>query len=285
MGDVRMKSGPRPWQRVEASALFMLMGIVSGCSSVDRELPYDKLSADYRQTPLQRSTTLDVMRTVEASQADLDRTRAGRHLVTQTDTIVASSGQTPEGFKSWFSLFAFDPGTLTATRKYFLCIDEKTSVSPTGTRRCLFPARRTLVFDSEVILSDGPVEGETEEARRITTIRRITRLLREDVQCATNNPPSTASNATLSACGALMNQVFRDALLELDRYPALARRLDSDQGMPFSHTSLDGGRIRLTMSNGVAVTQVEVGLPASTGNTFLAGSKEAASLRRPVFGQ
>jgi hypothetical protein len=262
------------------------MVIVSGCSSVDRELPYEQLSADYRQTPLQRSTTLDVMRIVHASQTDLDRICAGRYLVTQTDTIVASSGQTQKGLKSWFSLFAFDPGTLTAARKYFLCIDEKTSVSPTGTRRCLFPPRRTLVFDSEVILSDGPVEGETEEARRIATIRRIARLLREDVRRATNDPASTASNATLSACGALMNQVFRDALLELDRFPALARRLDSDKGMAFTHTSLNGGRIRLTMSNGVAVTQVELGLPSLPSESrLIAGPRETASLHRPIFGQ
>jgi hypothetical protein len=226
------------------------------------------------------------MRTMQASQAGLDQTCAGRHMVTQTDTVVASSGQTPDGLKSWFSLFAFDPGTLTAARKYFLCIDEKTSVSPTGSNRCLFPPRRTLVFDSEVILSDGPVEGETEGARRIATIRRIARLLREDVQHATNDPASTTSNATLSACGALMNQVFRDALLELDRFPAMARQLDSVKGLAFTHTSLNAGRIRMTVRDGVAIIQVELGLPGlSTESNLIAGPKETASLRRPVFTQ
>ncbi len=284
MGDVKMNSGPRLWHRVGASALLMVMAILSGCSPADRESSFQRLYADYRRIPLDQSTTLDVVRTLQASQADLDRTYPGRHLVTQTDTVVASSGRSSEGLKSGFSLFAFDPGTLTAIRKYYLCIDEKTSVLPTGPGRCLFPPRRTLVFDCEVMLQGGAVEGQTEEARRIATIRLIARALREDVQRATFDPASTGFDATLSACGALMNQVFRDALVELDRFPALARRLNSNAGMPFSHTSLDGGRIRLTVRDGMAIAQVELGLPdLALESGLLAGPGDRASLHRPVW--
>ena len=265
MGDARMTSGPRPRVQVGASALFLSIALMSGCSSPRWVLPhgglsYQQLSADYRRTPLQQTGTLEAIRIVQASAASLGRTRAGQYLVTQTDTVVASSGRTSDGLKSWFSLFGFDPDSLTAVRKYFLCIDELTTVSPVVPRRCLFPPRRTLVFECEAMLPQGPGDAETEEARRIATVRQVAHRLWEDVQRATDDPASGASNATLSACGALMNQVFRDALLELDRFPALARCLDSDQGMPFTHTSLNGGRIRLTTRNGVVVTQVELGL-------------------------
>ena len=167
MGDARMTSGPRPGYQVGASALLFLIALLSGCSSprwvlLHGGLSYGQLSADYRRMPLQQTGTLEVIRTVQASGASLDRTRAGRYLVTQTDTVVASSGQTSDGLKSWFSLFGFDPDTLTTVRKYFLCIDELTTVSPVGPRRCLFPPRRTLVFECEVMLPEGPGDAETE---------------------------------------------------------------------------------------------------------------------------
>ena len=58
-----------------------------------------------------------------------------------------------------------------------------------------------------------------------------------------------------------MNQVFRDALLELQRSPGLASNLTSANGVAFSQTSLDAGTLRMAIQDDVVVTHVEVGLP------------------------
>jgi hypothetical protein len=214
---------------------------------------------------------MDVIRAAHASRARLARTRPGRYLVTATDTVVAVSGQTPDRLKNWFSLFAFDPITLSTARKYFVCVDELTTLSPIGPRRCLFPPRWTLVFSGEAAFPDQGSEADTEDAQRIAALRRIAGLLRDDVQHATNDPASDAANATVASCGMLMNQVFRDALLEFDRFPALAKQLDSNSGVAFSHVSLDGGRVYMSVRDGVAVARIEVGLPpASPESTFVA---------------
>lgn len=137
--------GTEPRLQVGALALLLLSAIlVAGCTSVDWPRPHggvytEQLAMDYRQTTLQETQSLDVLRQVQASCADLKARREGRYLVTRTDTVVANSGLSPDGLKSWFTLFAFDPQTLTAQRKYFLCVDELTTISPVGPRRHLFP--------------------------------------------------------------------------------------------------------------------------------------------------
>lgn len=60
-----------------------------------------------------------------------------------------------------------------------------------------------------------------------------------------------------------MNQVFRDALLEIQRSPGLASRLADGDGVSFSQTSLDAGRVLMAVEDDVVVTHVEVGLPAA----------------------
>ncbi len=261
--------GTEPRLQVGALALLLLSAIlVAGCTSVDWPRPHggvytEQLAMDYRQTTLQETQSLDVLRQVQASCADLKARREGRYLVTRTDTVVANSGLSPDGLKSWFTLFAFDPQTLTAQRKYFLCVDELTTISPVGPRRHLFPPRCTLVFDSEMALASPPLATGLQEAPAVATLRSVAARLREDVERAASGPDAEASDPTILAAGLLMNQVFRDALLEIQRSPGLASRLADGDGVSFSQTSLDAGRVLMAVEDDVVVTHVEVGLPAA----------------------
>jgi hypothetical protein len=268
MGGAKHNSVIEPRLQVGALALlFLSVILVAGCASVGWPRPHggvytEQLATDYRRTTLQETQSLDVLRQVEASCADLKARREGRYLVTRTDTVVANSGLSPDGLKSWFTLFAFDPKTLTAQRKYFLCVDELTTISPVGPRRHLFPPRCTLVFDSEMAMADQPLAADAQEHPAVTTLRSVALSLRHDVEHAANDPGAEASDPTILATGLLMNQVFRDALLELQRSPGLASNLTSANGVAFSQTSLDAGTLRMVIQDDVVVTHVEVGLPA-----------------------
>jgi hypothetical protein len=257
-----------PRLQVGALALLFLSAILlAGCASVNWPRPHggvytEQLAADYRHTSLQETRSLDVLQQVQASCADLKSRRQGRYLVTRTGTVVANSGLSPDGLKSWFTLFAFDPKTLTAQRKYFVCVDELTTISPIGPRQCLFPPRCTLVFDSEMAMPSAPLGTDLQEASTVTTLRKVAARLREDVEHAAEGGNEQASDPTILSAGLLMNQVFRDALLELQRAPGLAPRL-ADDGVTFLQSSLDSGRVRMEVQDDRVITHVEVGLPAT----------------------
>lgn len=264
--DRAVVAGPRRgWHPVVASALLSLVSF--GCAPLDSsvrsgEPSYDQLSAAYQRTPLGRANAWDVLQAIQIAQVGLDPDHVRRQRVTRGDTLAASSGQSPDGLKSWFSLFVFESDTLLTTRKYFACVDEHTpfgSGAP-GWRRS--SSRGTLVFHGEGVLSGAIGEPlGNDETSPMAVLREVARRLREDVWQSAGGGDQ-AADEIVRACGLLMHQVLRDALVELERSPGLAGHLDTDEGMPFSHTSLGEGRIRLAVRAGVAFTDVEVGVPA-----------------------
>ncbi len=120
------QSGSKCAYRVCAWA-FSFCLCVSGCSIPNPKhmiapgkLPYQNIAATYHSTSLKRSSTLDVLRAMQTDQDLLNPKHVGRKLISQGDTLVASSGQSNNMRKNWFTLFSFDEQSMTANRKYFI---------------------------------------------------------------------------------------------------------------------------------------------------------------------
>jgi hypothetical protein len=225
-------------------------------------LPYEDLSRGYFQIALQKSSALEVIRTMQSLQGTVDPDHVGKALFSQSDTVSASSGRSKDSKKSWFTLCAFDQYDMKVMRKYFFYMDESALVTPTPPRRWLIPPRGTLVFDSALVISEVMEKPyASDAARSIAVLRYIAESLRDDVSVFdASSSRSSSGNDILAVSGMLMNQVLRSTLLELDKSPSLALQMHK-QGMQFSHMTLNQGRIRLKVQGEAAVIRIELGLP------------------------
>ncbi|MCP4455157.1 MAG: hypothetical protein GY809_27150 [Planctomycetes bacterium] len=258
----RVAYGARAWA-------FSLCVWVCGCSMPNPKalvppgtLPYQDIAATYHSGNIKRSSTLDVLRTMQTHQDLLNPKHVGRELISQTDTLVASSGQSKNQRKNWFTLFSFDEQSMTANRKYFMCLDEITWVTPSEPQRSLCLPRKTLVFNSQLVVTDlANREFDNEQARDIALLRNIAETLRHDMTYFdASTRISGNGNHIMTSIGLYMNTVFQQALRELDRSPYLANDL-GHQGLIFDHMTLNKGRIQMILQGDVLVSRVEMGLP------------------------
>jgi hypothetical protein len=249
---------------------FSLCLCVGGCSSIPNlnhwappgKLPYQNIAATYHSTSLKRSSTLDVLRTMQTHQDLLNPEDVNRELISQGDTLVASSGQSNDQLKNWFTLFSFDEQSMTANRKYFMCLDEKTLVTPSQPQKRLFFPRKTLIFNSQILVTDlMSQEFDSEQARDIALLENMAKKLRSDVTYFDGTTRTTANgNHIMTNIGLYMNTVFQQALMELHRSPYLANNL-GHQGLIFDHMTLNKGRIQMILQGDILVSRVEMGLP------------------------
>ena len=245
---------------------FSLCLCVCGCNHKafipPGTLPYKDIAATYHSAKIKESSTLDVLRTMQTHQGLLDPDHVGRELISQSDTLVASSGQSQDKLKSWFTLFSFDEQSMTANRKYFMCLDENTLVTPTEPQESLYFARKTLVFNSQLVVTDlVNQEFDSEQARDIALLQSIAANLRNDLNYFdASTRISGNGNHIMTSIGLYMNTVFQQALRELDRSPYLTHNLGR-QGLVFDHMTLNKGRIQMILQGDVLVSRVEMGLP------------------------
>jgi hypothetical protein len=238
-------------------AIVFLCGLC-GCSIVSNlrpeECPREELSASYDQTALKTSSTLDVLGKIQSLEHEL---------LSQSDVIVASSGQNKNGYRTWFTMVTFDEYTMVAKRKYFFLVDERAKVSPTKLKRFLAAPKQGLVFDTQVVLETEVLDKPyaTEEARQIAILRQVAGSLRKDIDelSGDTDGPSQGSE-TLTISGLLMNQLFETVLLELDKSPVLAQRLSSSSGVEFNHISFDRGSIRMVVEDDTVTVTIGLGL-------------------------
>jgi hypothetical protein len=225
-------------------------------------LPYQDIAATYHSASIKQSSTLDVLRTMQTQQGLLDPKYVGRELISQSDTLVASSGQSKDKYKNWFTLFSFDEQSMTANRKYFMCLDEKTLVTPSEPQEALYFPRKTLVFNSQLVVTDLVNQDfDSEQARDIALLESIARNLRSDITTFdASTRVSGNGNHIMTSIGLYMNTVFQQALRELNRSPYLANDLGR-QGLIFDHITLNQGRIQMILQGDVLVSRVEMGLP------------------------
>jgi len=259
------RSGYQSVCQVCVWALFVCMGLGCGLQQFvpPGNLPYAKLSANYRQVVLNRSNTLDVLRMIQASTGALNPKYVSRELVSQNDTAVATSGRSKSGKESWFSLFVFDEQKMTADRKYFFCLDESTCMTPTPPQKVLLPPRPSLIFDTQMIVSDILAQDfVSEQARNITLMDHLAQRLQEDVQpFDIRNGPTGSGNHILAVSGMFMHNVLRTIQEQFEQSPSLALKLGTREGLVFNHMLLNTGRVQMVVINDTLVARIEVGLP------------------------
>jgi hypothetical protein len=225
-------------------------------------LDYERLSAIYDQTQVDASSTLDVLGMLRSPEYGLGPGFAGTHLLSQSDTIIASTAQTKDADKTWFNLVVFDERTMTAKRKYFFLIDEKARLACTKPKRYLIVPRRGLKFDSQMALQAEVLDKPyaTEEARRIAILRQVAENFSKDIdELRQNTGEPGQGNEMLDVSAMLMNQAFETLLLELARSPALAAKLSTESGVPFDHINFDKGAIRMLVEDSIVTVKIRLG--------------------------
>ena len=153
---------------------------------------------------------------------------------------------------------------MTARRKYFFCVDERATTAPTARGQRLFPPRKGLIFDAELVLSPEiqTTPYATEEARQLAIVNWLMERFAHDVRSLVGTSgESTQANELVSLAGMMMNQTFEGLRIELDKSPGLARSLTGSKGVAFPHISMNEGRLRLTTAAGVTTATLRVNLP------------------------
>jgi len=247
---------------VMTALLFAAVG--SGCSYVRSDkLPYAKLALPYDRTQLKSTTSLDVLSLARDPDYQFQPSEAEPVLLTQSDAIVAYSGRSADGRKTWLDMIAFDGSRLTAARKYFFCIDERATTDPSRPKHHFLLPRRGLLFDSEFAIDPELLTTPyaTEEAQKIAIVKWLAARFQDDVTILVGSPKAPAQgNEQVILSGMMVNQVFQGILVELTQSPGLAKNLATGQGVPFPHASLGTGRLRLLVENDTAVMTIRVNL-------------------------
>jgi hypothetical protein len=243
------------------SSVFCLLSFgLYGCSVWryfrPEELSYEKLSVSYRWIRLKTSSSHDVQRMIHSPQFGLGPSFTGTHLLSQSDTAIASVGQSEDGYKSWFTMVSFDERDMTANRKYFYLVDERALLKPTGLRHFQILPKPGLIFDSQMVL---PLEVlakpyATEQARQIAILKHIVENVSYDID------ELSQDNQTLAVSGMLMNQVFKSVLLELDKSPVLAKGLSDKSGIQFNHINFGKGKIGITVGDSIGTVKLRLGI-------------------------
>lgn len=249
-------------------AALLCLFCLCGCGALDylppERLPYAKLAIPYARTDLGQSTTLDVLNIARDPAYQFSEKRVEGVLLTQSETVIAYSGQSADEEKSWLNVIAFDEYRMTASRKYFFCIDERAELAPTDPPYYFIPPREGILFDCRFVIDPEVLTTPyaTEEAQKIALLMWLAERFEQDLASLIGNPldPAQGSEVVLVS-GMMVSQTFTGLLVELDKSPGLARNLDDERGIAFPHISLGKGRVRMRVENNIADVKLRVNLP------------------------
>ncbi len=221
---------------------FLVFGLC-GCAVVDyfkpEKPPYDEqLSDSYENTTLKVSRAADVLASIYEPNYEL---------LSQSKSVIASSGQKKKGHEIWFNMVAFDENALTAKRKYFFLVDEKPKsfwVQP----------KRKLKFDCEMVMGrelfDEPYANDN--AKRIAILQKVLDNARSDIdQVGTEDK-------NISTSGMLINQTMKTILAKLESSPASATKLNPSGGLDFDHITLGDGTIWMGASGDIVYIKIRI---------------------------
>ena len=227
--------------------VLFLLCVLCGCSGVyigsEKSAGGADLAATYDSTKVNKSLTLDVLPRIEAHPEEL---------LSRSENIVASVGQSKGGYKSWFTMVAFHEYTVTVIRKYFYYVDEKARARPYVGMR----------FDCEIALDKKTLQRPytDENARRIAMLRHALATLRRDIEELARDPGAPGqNNEKLNICVMLIKQVFDTALLKMEGSRVLASRLHEPGGVEFDHLTFGKGKIGMVVEDDIAKVKVRLG--------------------------
>ncbi len=223
--------------------LCILVFGLSGCAVVDyfkpEKPPYDEqLSQSYYLTQLKLSTAADVLAVINRPEYEL---------LSQSRSVIASSGQKKKGHEIWFNMVAFDENTLTAKRKYFFLVDEKP-------KSLWVQPKRRLNFDSEMVMGadlfNEPFANEN--AKRIAMLKKVLANVRRDMA------EVASEEKNLNACGMLISQTIETVLVKLESSPLLATKLNPTEGLDFDHITLGPGTIWMGIVGDIVNVRIRI---------------------------
>ena len=237
---------------------------LGGCSGVSplagarwQSLSYqEELSAPYDQTELRKSLTLDVLPKIQRLEDGLGSGLMGTELLSHSESVVASLGQSKDGYETWFNMVTFHEYRQNVIRKYFFFVaDDKPGTLQIG-------PSRALRFDCEMLLEKEALEelSTAEKARQIAILRHALNNLHEDIdELGADVDAPGQDNRMLDICRMLVNQAFEMILLKLEASPVLARKLSQAGGVEFDHMSFDKGKVKMVVENDVVTVKIRLG--------------------------
>ncbi len=242
-------------------AVLLLGTLLGGCSAVSpwaraRQLSYQaKLSAPYDQIKLKQSIIHDAVPKIQRLKDELGPGFAGDELISHSENVVVSLGQSKDGYQTWFNMVTFQENELNAIRKYFFFVDDKA-------RSFQLRPSRGLRFDCEMVLGEEMLAepGTTENARRIAMLRNVLGNFHKDINEHSDDTDATGQeNKMLDICRMLINQTFEVILRELDSSPVLSTRLSQAGGVEFNHINFDTGRIQMVVGADIVRVKIRLG--------------------------
>jgi len=247
----------------------LLFGILlSGCSAVSSPAgaqaqklsEQQELSAPYEQITLKKSLTLDALPKIRRSQSEAGSLLAKTEMVSHSDRVVASLGQSQDGYSTWFNMVTFHKYRLNVIRKYFFAVDDRAGSLRTR-------SRRGLRFDCEMVLGKE-VLGESytsENARQIAILRYVLDSIRKDIKELGDDVDVPGQyNQKLDVCGMLINQMFETVLVKLEASPVLAMRLSQAGGAEFDHINFNKGTLRMVVEDDAVAVSTRFGVFVDT---------------------
>jgi len=242
-------------------SVLLLVTLLGGCSAVPpwakaKQLSYQaKLSAPYDQIKIKQSIIQNAAPKIQRLQDELEPGFSEAELISHSDNVVVSLGQSKDGFKNWFNMVTFQENELNAVRKYFFFVDDKARSFQLG-------PGRGLRFDCEMVIGEEMLAepGTAENARRIAMLRNILGNFHKDVNELSEDTATTSQeNKMLDICRMLINQAFEVILRELDSSPVLATRLTRPGGVEFDHINFDKGKIQMVVMGDIATVKIRLG--------------------------
>ncbi len=240
---------------------WALYGCSVGQYIQPKEISYENLSACYNRIKPKVTSSLDVLEMLQKPGYVLEP--GYTEMLSQSDTAVASLGQSKNGYQTWFTVVVFNEKNMTAERKYFYFVNEKARTSLNKFERLPILPSKGLIFDCQIVLPAEVLQKPyvTEEAKQIAILKHVAQNLRKDtdeLSKAVANEPSQG-NQNLAVAGMFMDQVFKTVLLELDKSPAMAKSLDDNSGVRFNHMNFDEGKIRMTIDGSIVTVEIKLG--------------------------
>jgi hypothetical protein len=278
-----IKSCKSVFKRCFISVLLFVV-LIAGCSYIS---PWaggptafeDKLSAPYDHIQVKRGIIHDAVPKIQRlNEEEFAPYLARNELISHSENVVVSLGQSEDGFRNWFNMVTFHKNELSVERKYFFFVNDKT-------RSFQIKSGRGLRFDCEAVLGkEAFVGGEkSENARRISVLKNIRENLQKDMdELGDEDDSPDQGNQMLEICRLLINQTFEVILRKLENSPIQATRLSQSGGVEFEHINFDKGKIQMFIRGDVATVNIRLGAFADRIDDARLRSLKRAS-RKPSF--
>ena len=223
--------------RLISVALFC--SLLIGCSNTQLKKE-SHLLQQYDWILLKFSSSADALATIGPGDAEL---------LSQSESVLATWGQNEKGSLLWFNAVAFDEEKLTATRKYCFLTNEKA-------KQFVIVAKPRFIFCGRAVIASDILDEPypNQNAKRIAVYKNFITSFNDDMIQLTSDSQALQS-AVLMAKQALTT-VLRQ---KLDLSPALAARFADENGLGFLHPTLGKAVVRMSIENGIADINIEIG--------------------------